>query len=430
MTETTPRRRKFLKGFAATTVGLAATSPASADERETYLVTTGSDAAKRKLERAGYEVRNEIPAANVLIVTGPADAEDDVRGVNGVKRAARDVAYEMDEPPVDAAGPTSDATYADRQWDKQVTETFDAHETATGEGTRIAVVDTGVDATHPDLADNVNTDLGRSFIDGEAGPDAGPVAAHGTHVAGIAAANGAQGVVGTAPDAEIVPLRVFPEEGPLLENISDCLLALDYAAEVGADVANMSLGWDPRPPRENQTSRGVRRVICERVCRSVLRRGTSVVVSAGNADTDLQHGGYRYMWASLQSTLAVSATGPNDKRSYYSNYGTNTIDVGAPGGGYETVEKTVADDTEWPYPTNLVLSTVPGDSYSYFAGTSMAAPQVAGLVGLVRELEPDANPQQVHQAIERNADAASGNSDPDLGAGRINVRRTVESLDG
>ncbi|WP_227356673.1 S8 family peptidase [Haladaptatus salinisoli] len=421
-------RRKFLKGIAATTVGFAATAPGSASEEETYLVTTGSDNVARRLERAGYAVRNEISAANLLFVRGPANAASDVRGIPGVREVAPDSAYELKAPPVDSTGSPTDAEYADLQWDKRITDAFDAHDTATGKGTRIAVVDTGVDHTHPDLADNVNRELGRSVVDGEFGPDGGPVAAHGTHVAGITAATGAAGVVGMAPDAEIVPLRVFPEEGPLVERISDCLLAIDYAARIGADAVNMSLGWDPRPPRENQTSRGVRRVICERVVRSALRRGTTVVVSAGNEETDLQHGGYRDMWTSLESTLGVSATGPNDELAFYSNYGLGDIDVGAPGGGYETIEKTLSDDTEWPNPTNRILSTIPGGSYAYYVGTSMASPQVAGLVGLVRELSPDSTPQQVEGAIKRNAEASAGRSEPELGAGRINASKTVESL--
>lgn len=426
--DTTAKRRGFLKGITAMTVGLTATVPGTASEMETFLVTTGSANAVRKLEQAGYTVQNEIPDANLLFVRGPADGESDLRGIPGIHEAVSDMAYELGTSTVSASDVTTDAEIAELQWDKQVTDAFEAHATATGEGTRIAIVDTGVDATHPDLAENVNTDLGRSVIDGEFGTDSGPVAAHGTHVAGITAATGDQGVVGMAPDAELVPLRVFPEEGPLLERISDCLLAIDYAAEIGADAVNMSLGWDPRPPRENQTSRGVRRVICERVVRSALRRGTTVVVSAGNEETDLQHGGYRDMWTSLESTLGVSATGPNDELSFYSNYGVDDVNVAAPGGGYETLEKSLADDTPWPYPSNLVLSTVPDDEYAYFAGTSMASPQVAGLVGLVRELDPTANPQQVARVIERTAEKSNGKSDPELGAGRINALNTVGAL--
>lgn len=422
------KRRRFLKGLGAATIGLAAATPASAADRQaTYLVASHGNGASRHLERAGYTVRNEIPAANVQIVAGPENAEAELQDVHGIQAAAADAAYKKEQSPSEAL-PKEGAKYTDRQWDKRVTDAFEAHEVATGAGTRLAIMDTGVDADHPDLKDNVNTDLGRSFIDGEVGTDTSPVASHGTHTAGIAGATGDVGVVGMAPDTELVPLRVFPKEGPLLEKISDCLLALDYAAEIGVDAVNMSIGWKPRPPQENQTSRGVRRVLIKRVVQSTLKRGTEVVVSAGNSNFDLQHGGYRSMWASLPNTFSVSATGPNDELSYYSNYGTSDIDVAAPGGGYETHEKTVSSDTEWPYPTNMVLSTVPDDSYAYFQGTSMAAPQVTGLVGLIKELSPNLNTHQVEKAITHNAELSRGKSDPALGGGRINALNTVRSL--
>ena len=421
-------RRRFLKGLGATTVGLAAVAPASAAGRQTtYLVASRGNGASRQIERAGYTIQNEIPAANVQIVAGPNGAEADLRGIRGVQSAAKDIAYKKEKSPAEAQA-TDSAAYADRQWDKHITDAFEAHKIATGEGTRLAIMDTGVDADHPDLTDNVNADLGRSFIDGEVGTDSSPVHPHGTHTAGIAGATGDKGIVGMAPDTELVPLRVFPKEGPLLEKMSDCLLALSYAAEIDADAVNISLGWSPRPPQENQTSRGVRRVLVKRVVQSALKRGTSVIVSAGNSDFDLQHGGYRVMWTSLSNTFAVSATGPDDALSYYSNYGTSDIDVAAPGGGYGTAEKTVSDDTEWPYPTNAVLSTVPDDSYAYFQGTSMAAPQVTGLVGLVKELAPNLNSHRVQKVIERNAELSRGKSSPEFGAGRINALDTVESL--
>ncbi|WP_205254030.1 MULTISPECIES: S8 family serine peptidase [Halostella] len=130
----------------------------------------------------------------------------------------------------------------------------------------------------------------------------------------------------------------------------------------------------------------------------------------------------------------MSATGPNDALTFYSNWGTNEIDVGAPGGGYETYEKTVDPeaDVEWPYPANLVLSTVPEDlynaSYAYFAGTSNAAPQVVGTAALVREVAPNANARQVENAIKLGADLVNGRGDSELGAGRVNARGALDAV--
>lgn len=136
------------------------------------------------------------------------------------------------------------------------------------------------------------------------------------------------------------------------------------------------------------------------------------------------------MWTSLPNTFSVSATGPDDELSFYSNYGTSDIDVAAPGGGYGTVEKTLSSETEWPFPTNLVFSSIPNNSYAYYQGTSMAAPQVSGLVGLIKDedLAPDLNTYQVEETIKQNAEMSPGQSDPEFGAGRINALKTVRSL--
>lgn len=199
-------------------------------------------------------------------------------------------------------------------------------------------------------------------------------------------------------------------------SFADILAGADYAAEIGADVANFSLGAGPYPPQAN--SDGLR-VAVQTVMQDVARRGTVSTVSSGNAETNLQQGGRFYIPGSVQGVMTVSASGPGDNLSFYSNFGTNEIEVGAPGGGRETVEATAI-------PEDLVFSTEPGASYGWKAGTSMAAPQVAGLVGLVREITPDANANQVENAIAQGAELIQGRSSPEFGAGRINALNTVE----
>lgn len=420
---------------------------------------------------AGFAIRRALADGTVLLVEGPADRGDELVDRNGVRAVARDVQLRFEDPVerADATEETTDDQFYPLQWDKHRTDVAKAHETATGAGTTIAVIDTGTDVDgHPDLP-NVDAGTGRLFRDGEVLAGTGDIEFpadvfdlcagtttigdhvaddvyyHGTHVAGIAAASrdGTTGVVGTAPDADVVPLRVFWWDefesddcdsgvvAGLSTTTGDILTAIDYAADVGADAANMSIGTPPLPPWVNRTGF---KVAYERVIQDATRRGTVVVASAGNSSANLQQGGYFTVPNSTAGAMSISATGPNDLLTFYSNYGTNEIDVGAPGGGYETLEKTLETDpgeVEWPFPTNLVLNAADPDSYVgqlfggatylYAAGTSMAAPQVTGAAALVREVAPDATPKQVQEAIESGADLVAGKSDPELGAGRLNA---------
>jgi subtilisin family serine protease len=411
MTDYTTTRRRLLQGIAGTGLAMGAIGVGSAQSTETYVVTGGSSGS---IESAGFSVTRELADGSVLLVSGPADAEDDLDSVSGVNGVTPNFEVEFAEPVETGPETTEDAAFTDLQWDKEITDTFEAHDHATGTGTRIVIADTGVDGTHPDLESNFNDELSVSFVNGgEEAPHIGDSGDHGTHVAGTAAATGDVGVTGTAPNAELVSVRVL---GPDSSSFADVLAGADYAAEIGADVANFSLGAGPFPPQANSDGT---RVAVQRVMQDAARRGTVSTVSAGNAETNLQQGGLFYLPGTVQGVMTVSATGPDDELAFYSNFGTNEIEVGAPGGGRASADETETEDT--------VLSTVPG-GYDWFAGTSMAAPQVAGLVSLVRELDAEMNANQVESAIAHGAELARGRSSPELGAGRINVLNTVERV--
>lgn len=419
-------RRRVLQtiGAAGATLTFAGFASAS-DGRARYIVTVSNERAHDRIRAKGFAIENELAGGDVVTVVGPSDAITDLKRIGGVSAAARDFRIALEEPV--AAEPLAEheePDFWDIQWDKHVTDVERAHETATGAGSTVAVIDTGIDTTHSDLQ-NVDTENSAAIIDGEVTTgDGGWVHWHGTHVAGIAAAQG-EGVVGTAPEAEILNLRVFSAEGDLLANASDIMLALEYAVDQGADAANISLGAGPYPPKANA---GGLRAARQKVVNNVVRQGLLVSASAGNDDFNLKQGGHFHLTSSVAGAMSISATGPNDERSYYSNYGSNDIDVGAPGGGYETREKSERTDTPWPYPLNFVLSTYPGDTYVWAGGTSMAAPQVTGAAALVREVAPDANARQVEQAIKHGADLVNGQSDDDLGAGRLNAADALDNL--
>ncbi|SFR36686.1 S8 family peptidase [Halogeometricum limi] len=472
-------RRTFLKGAASSAVALTAMGTASAaDGRDQFVVTSSGKGVLKRLEREGFEVVSSVADDSVhLVVADSASALSKVKGVNSVDPNA---GYRLSGPAREASS-TEESTNdddADIQWDKMddTTGAFRAHDTATGKGRSVAVIDTGIATNHPDLdtatgrgklfrADGV---FGSPVVDGDRtvaarypnGPEiasytylgapatkdqaaADDVQSHGSHCAGIATAKNEEkvGIAGMAPDAEAIPLRVFywkqldgypyDEDGDgteeevtvtvLYTTDFDILSAIDYAADVGADAANMSLGGGVIKGSEHSSGE---HVAYQRVVQSAVQRGTVVTASAGNASSNLQQGGYYTLPNSVPGAMSVSATAPNNKLAFYSNYGTSDIDVGAPGGAYETLEKTLATDTAWPFPLNLVYSTVPrdlsgGTGYGFKAGTSMAAPQVAGLVALVREVAPGLNAKQVQNVIERTARFSNGNSDADIGAGVI-----------
>ena len=527
-------RRTLLKGIGAAGLSLAYAGKVSASEdgEDIQYLVVGDDVTDA-VERAGFTVKRELAGGEVLTVIGPEGSEDDLREIGAVDVAEPDAKFEIDlqdrmqqlqfdgenledvrpkdeddeRDPVErgldwwedmempdahglhdvSAGDDEPAPSWPNQWDKQVSDVDEAHDYATGEGSTIAVIDTGILPTHPDLEDNINVEDSALFESAllPCFLDPWDVEGHGTHVAGIAAASPGfddhPSVIGTAPDAELVSIRVFWLElcFLLVTTTSDILAGIDHAAEVGADAANLSLGTDPIPPEANAD--GVR-VAYEKVIQHATRQGTVVVASAGNSEANLQQGGYFTTPNSTAGAMSISSSDPADGLSEYSNFGTNEIDVGAPGGLYEDPEMSlcayeewldagepalITDDPrepgetgtlwldadgeptanegqreesidceipEWPYPFNLVFNTYMdpftfAPTWSWLAGTSMAAPQVSGLAALVRELDPDANANQVESAIKHGCEGANGRSDPALGAGRLNALKTVEWVD-
>ena len=479
-------RRSLIRAAGAAGVSMTFIGTASAgDGQARYLVNTRGKRAVGDIEDAGFDVESELAQGHVIRVVGPEDGEDDLKRLSSVQSAVADAIFEVNIPEAieiveeepDAAH--EGALFGANQWDKQVTEVPEALDYATGDGSLVAVIDTGVETTHPDLAANVElaelvTSLDPVPTDNTPEDNHG----HGTHVSGIAAATGELGVFGTAPDAGIASFKVFvftviDGEVVLATTTGDILESIDRASEIGADAVNLSLGTLPIPP-EGRAERF--HTAYERVIQHATRQGTLVVASSGNSAANLQQGGFFTVPNSVAGAMSISASAPNDELTFYSNFGSNEIDVGAPGGGYEDLEKTLCafeewldagtpslitldprvpgetgtlwldedgvptNDSEavvdrvdctipeWPVPFNFVFNAVNGGSWAWFAGTSMSAPQVAGLAALVRELNPDLNARQVEQAIKSGAEGVRGQNDQELGAGRINALNTVQDV--
>lgn len=446
----TINRRNFVKLSGSVLGGIAAGSTVVAAERTDRFIVDIRGTSTEKLEQAGLDVIHDLTEIDVAVVEG---AKKDLRAVT--KDFAPDTETRLDLPiksvtvaDGDAKGflpageSATDEPFYPLQWDKQVQNIPAAHEVTRGEGTRVAIIDTGVAAGHPDL-NNVNQNLSRDFTDdgfGAPGPWGG---FHGTHVAGIVGADDTneQGVVGTAPMVEIVDCRVFSFGA--LASFADVLAALVYAASVGCDAANMSLGAYPIPRRGLGEFYGR---ILNRTTTFTNSQGTVLVVSAGNDAADLQHDGDVISLPNeAAQALSISATGPigfmwdadgdgdelefespPESPAFYTNYGTNAIDFGAPGGDAKV--DAIGSGAPWffdlvfnaitePDPNDLGEPSKVTHTYGWVAGTSMSAPQVTGAVALVRSRHPEATPDRVESILKRAASVPNGYDKSFYGAG-------------
>lgn len=440
-------RRSFLQVSGALLGGIAVGSTVTAAESTDRFIVDTKRLRSRGLERSSLDVLHDLSEVDLAVVEGAESAVESLK-VKYAPDTRYDLGLPVDEAPVqaDQESATDEPGYA-IQWDKQAQDIPEAHKTTRGEGTRVAIIDTGVAAGHPDLEHAVNVGLSRNFTGdgyGSAGPYGGY---HGTHVAGIVAADDRNqaGVVGSAPGAEIVDCRVFsPSE---LATFADILAAVVYSASIGCDAANMSLGAYPIPRQGLGQFYGM---ALNRIMTYANKEGTLLVAAAGNDSADLQHDGDVISLPNEGAQgFSVSATGPigfgwgdpgfedsPESPAFYTNYGTNAIDLGAPGGDADL--EAARDEVPGWY-LDLVYNTISIPSYdddgnylgathtySWVAGTSMAAPQVAGAAALVKSVAPDYNPNQVEQTLERTAEVPKEYDKTYYGSGFIDPLEAVE----
>ena len=313
------------------------------------------------------------------------------------------------EIPGDIA-PFSDVDYfgGTREWNLNAVNSPEAWAAGfTGEGITIAVVDTGVDLDHPDLVNNlyVNAgeisgngidDDGNGYVDDIhgydfAGRDADPndVGGHGTHVAGtIAAGLNGFGATGVAPDATILPVRVLGDNGSGSTNA--VAAGIRYAAEQGADVINLSLGGG--------FSSAIQAAIDY-----ADQLGSFIVAAAGNEGASSP--GFPARFSSIyENVLSVGAHNNSNQIAGFSNdVGTsNSVQIDAPGVG--------------------IFSTYVGGRYAFLSGTSMAAPQVAGVAALALSANPNLTPSELRSLLVGGTTTAAIGSDA---LGIVNAATTV-----
>lgn len=262
----------------------------------------------------------------------------------------------------------------------------------------VAVVDSGVDSTHPDLAGRVDVARGRSFLKGEVSSDIADGYGHGTHVAGIIAANTGNGidVAGCAPGVTLLPVRVLDGKGG--GDTFDLARGIRYAADQGAEVINLSLG----------TSTDTQ--VLKDAITYAAARGCVIVAASGN-NGKLGKLGLDYP-AAYPSVVSVGASDATNSRADFSQYGAE-LDLMAP--GVTTTQPSLVG----------ILSLAPvatGSSTAREAGTSMAAPHVSAAAALVRSLHPSwASSTVVNRLAATAQDLAEPGKDLTTGYGLVRI---------
>jgi len=441
MTERT--RRDVLKGIGVAGASLLTPTVVASESEERFILDVGdtvSFADRTRLNGTDLDIRHDQEAIGYLVVEGTESEVEDLP-----YDYAPDMDLELETPSesyvpseeeleamqeaVDEADVDPDNNHFDvpsfygYQWDKQYLDQSTALQEATGEGVTVAIIDSSMYLDHPDLVENANQDASISVIDDgydefhPAGSD------HGTHVAGIAAASDGGGVTGMAPDAEIIGVRYFSPFA--IGGSSDFIQAVMYSAR-NADVINTSLGFPPLP--DNRFWQEFFAQYYQDVDEFARGQDAVWVSSAGNAGTNVDEEDVIIMPAGLEGNLSISATGPIGygyqlfngeslvdppySASFYTDHGADYVDLSGPGGDADlSMNEELPPGSGIPvFAYDLVFNTIFDASgggvsaaWGWKAGTSMSAPNVAGVAALLREQFPDAPAHQIQRLLKEHA---------------------------
>jgi subtilisin family serine protease len=301
--------------------------------------------------------------------------------------------------PIDSWGPENiEAQYA---WDQNIT----------GENVTVAVIDSGIDITHPQLQNQIlinSNEIPQNSIDDDQNGlvddyygfdffsktgEIVSVGTHGTHVAGIIAADNKAGPIsGIAPNAKILPLNFMDHKNPG-GNMGDAILAIEYAEKRAVKVINASWGGSTCS------------VTLKATIDKLAEKNILFVAAAGNDGMELDvFPEYPAAYRSI-SQLTVGAIMPSKRMAGFSNYSNKLVDIMAPG--------------------SMIWSTSPGPNYDALSGTSMAAPFVTGAAALLWSKFPDASLLEIKEAILKSVEPGEY---PNTSKGRLNVKKAVDWL--
>ncbi|MFF9776968.1 S8 family serine peptidase [Streptomyces sp. NPDC013978] len=442
----------FLPGVASAAPLAESTAATAEGPNLSYVVNTKTDKhtiakVQKAITQAGGKIVVTYAKIGVIVVhsTDPAFGAT-IRAVRGVQSAgatrtspltpagttevgAVDMLTDAEAAKVKAASadiPDAEPLEAD-QWDLRSIGADQAAKIDDGsKKVTVAVIDTGVDDTHPDLAPNFSKSQSANCDGGVADTSEGawrPYTVndyHGTHVAGeIAAARNGVGVAGVAPGVKVSSINVTDRTSGLFYAES-VVCAFVFAADKGVEITNNSYYVDPW--LYNCVDDPDQEAIVDAVNRAqkyATRKGTLHLASAGNSNHDLASDAILDASSPNDTTpvertidpsecfdvptqlpgiVTVSATGVKNEKSFYSTYGNGVVDIAAPGGD----SRYQIPDT--PSKNGRILSTMPNGAYGYLQGTSMASPHAAGVAALLKSTHPWASPKQLQKLLKAQAD--------------------------
>jgi len=395
------------------------------DNFEVDVAAAGGTVVRLQSEIGVAVVKGLTDAAANKLARGNGSVQRDVM-VQWVPTLAESQVYVAADTPAPVEGqslnpsPFSAVFLVPYQWNMRQIHAPEAWLAHTGiPSVRVAIIDTGLDPDHIDQAGLIDVASSIAFTPSTSGPPAwADDHFHGTHVGGIVTTNNI-GTAGVAPNVTLIAIKVLNSTG--LGSFADVISGLIHAANVHANVANLSLG---ALFRKNEMGGGPLVAALNKAVNYANAHGVLVVSSAGNAAADLQHD-QNFISVPCESGtgVCISATNPADNLAFYSNYGVPAINVAAPGG-----------DLSAP-PVSFVLSPCSSrglckpatNVYLFVIGTSTAAPHVSGLAALLdSQFGGMLNPAQLQSALQRcSDDIGKPGVDPFFGQGRINAFNTV-----
>ena len=333
------------------------------------------------IKKQGGKQIGKIEGINVRVIQLPPQASE--KAVEALLKNNKHLKFAERDMIVRPEGTAND-TYYSSAWHLPKIGATTAWDVTTGDNVVIAVLDSGVDATHPDLAGRLIP--GWNFYDNNS--NTADVFGHGTLVAGSASANtnNGVGVASVAGNALIMPLRISATDGSA--SFSNMAKALTWAADKGAHVANISY----------QSVSGSATVAS--AAQYMKNKGGVTVVAAGNT-------GVEQTFAPTDTMISVSATTSSDAVASWSSYG-SYVDVAAPGSGIWTTKK--------------------GGGYGSANGTSFASPVTAAVIAMMRSVNPVLPPADLEKILISTAvDLGTAGFDKKFGHGRINAAAAVSA---